>query len=68
MLTGGMLDPSAELAQILDGLDRDIREPTRLRAVLVPELKRVLEAGHGRRKRTSCATATVWSARRACRA
>ncbi|MBE7200999.1 MAG: nucleotidyltransferase domain-containing protein, partial [Parafilimonas terrae] len=41
-----MLDPAAELTQILDGLDRDIREPIRLRAALVPELKRVLEAGH----------------------
>ncbi|GJE40022.1 Bifunctional uridylyltransferase/uridylyl-removing enzyme [Methylobacterium persicinum] len=46
MLTGSMLDPVAELDQITAGLDRDIREPTRLRAALVPELKRVLDEGH----------------------
>ncbi len=46
MLTGGMLDPVAELDSLIAGLDRDIREPTRLRAVLVPELRRVIEAGH----------------------
>ncbi len=46
MLTDIMLDPVAELEPIIAGLDRDIREPTRLRAALVPELRRVLEEGH----------------------
>lgn len=46
MLTGGMFDPAAALQTVLDNLDRDAREPTKLRALLVPELRRVIEEGH----------------------
>ena len=46
MLTGGMFDPAAALGQVLDTLDRAAREPTKLRAALVPELKRIIEQGH----------------------
>ncbi|MCJ2108676.1 [protein-PII] uridylyltransferase [Methylobacterium sp. E-041] len=41
-----MFDAVAALDKVLDALDREAREPTKLRAVLVPELKRVIEAGH----------------------
>ena len=41
-----MFDAAAALDKILADLDRDAREPTRLRAVLVPELRRVIEQGH----------------------
>ena len=41
-----MFDAVAALDKVLDALDREVREPTKLRAVLVPELKRVIEAGH----------------------
>ena len=41
-----MFDAVAALDKVLTHLDREAREPTRLRAVLVPALKRVLEEGH----------------------
>lgn len=40
-----MFDAVAALNDILKNLDRDAREATRLRAVLVPELRRVIELG-----------------------
>ncbi len=40
-----MFDAVAALNDILENLDRDAREATRLRAVLVPELRRVIELG-----------------------
>ncbi|KQP11310.1 MAG: [protein-PII] uridylyltransferase [Methylobacterium sp.] len=40
-----MFDAVAALADVLEKLDRDAREATRLRAVLVPELRRVMELG-----------------------
>ncbi|MBT2842874.1 hypothetical protein HIR28_11950, partial [Staphylococcus coagulans] len=46
MLTGGMFDPAAALETVLANLDREAREPTKLRAALVPELRRVIEDGH----------------------
>ena len=41
-----MFDAAAALGKILEDLDRDAREPTQLRAVLVPQLKAVIERGH----------------------
>ena len=41
-----MFDAVAALDKVLDALDREAREPTKLRAVLVPQLKAVIEAGH----------------------
>jgi len=41
-----MFDAAASLETVLDSLDRDAREPTRLRTLLVPELRKVIEAGH----------------------
>ncbi|WP_375455843.1 [protein-PII] uridylyltransferase [uncultured Methylobacterium sp.] len=41
-----MFDAVAALDKVLDALDREAREPTKLRAALVPELKRVIQAGH----------------------
>jgi [protein-PII] uridylyltransferase len=46
MLTGAMFDPVAALDTVLDNLDREAREPTKLRAALVPQLRRVIEEGH----------------------
>ena len=46
MLTGAMFDPVAALATVLENLDREAREPTKLRAALVPQLRRVIEEGH----------------------
>ena len=41
-----MFDAVAALDKVLDTLDREVREPTALRAILVPELKAVIERGH----------------------
>ncbi len=41
-----MFDPVTALEKVVDDLDRDAREPTKLRSLLVPELRKVLEAGH----------------------
>ncbi|MCJ2137798.1 [protein-PII] uridylyltransferase [Methylobacterium sp. J-026] len=41
-----MFDPAAALETVLEGLDREAREPTKLRAALVPHLRRVIEEGH----------------------
>ncbi|MCJ2087839.1 [protein-PII] uridylyltransferase [Methylobacterium sp. E-005] len=41
-----MFDPVAALATVLENLDREAREPTKLRAALVPHLRRVIEEGH----------------------
>ena len=41
-----MFDAAAALKTILDQLPRDAREATQLRAVLVPELRAVIAAGH----------------------
>ncbi|GJE43153.1 [protein-PII] uridylyltransferase [Methylobacterium soli] len=41
-----MFDAVAAFDKVLDNLDREAREPTKLRAVLVPELRKVLERGH----------------------
>ncbi|SDA16939.1 UTP--GlnB (protein PII) uridylyltransferase, GlnD [Methylobacterium sp. UNC378MF] len=46
MLTGAMFDPVAALDTVLENLDREAREPTKLRAALVPQLRRVIEEGH----------------------
>ncbi|APT32320.1 bifunctional uridylyltransferase/uridylyl-removing enzyme [Methylobacterium phyllosphaerae] len=46
MLTGAMFDPVAALNTVLENLDREAREPTKLRAALVPQLRRVIEEGH----------------------
>jgi [protein-PII] uridylyltransferase len=46
MLTGAMFDPVATLNTVLENLDREAREPTKLRAALVPQLRRVIEEGH----------------------
>ena len=46
MLTGAMFDPVAALATVLENLEREAREPTKLRAALVPHLRRVIEEGH----------------------
>ncbi len=46
MLTGTMFDPVAALDTVLENLDREAREPTKLRAALVPQLRRVIEEGH----------------------
>lgn len=46
MLTGAMFDPVAALDTVLENLDREAREPTKLRAALVPELRRVIQEGH----------------------
>ncbi len=47
MLTGlPMFDACAALKTVLDNLPRDAREATQLRSVLVPELRRVIAAGH----------------------
>ena len=40
-----MFDAAASLEKVLDTLDRDAKEPTRLRALLVPELRTVIQAG-----------------------
>ncbi|WP_238183807.1 nucleotidyltransferase domain-containing protein, partial [Methylobacterium trifolii] len=41
-----MFDAVAALDKVLDNLDREAKEPTRLRGLMVPELKRVIEEGH----------------------
>ncbi|WP_426315845.1 [protein-PII] uridylyltransferase [Methylobacterium fujisawaense] len=41
-----MFDPVAALNTVLENLDREAREPTKLRAALVPQLRRVIEEGH----------------------
>ncbi|WCS28231.1 [protein-PII] uridylyltransferase [Methylobacterium sp. NMS14P] len=41
-----MFDPVAALDTVLENLDREAREPTKLRAALVPQLRRVIEEGH----------------------
>ncbi len=41
-----MFDAAVALEKVLESLDSDVREPTRLRALLVPELRKVIEAGH----------------------
>lgn len=41
-----MFDAVAALDKVLDNLDREVREPTALRAILVPELRAVIEEGH----------------------
>ncbi|GEP08230.1 [protein-PII] uridylyltransferase [Methylobacterium gnaphalii] len=41
-----MFDAAAALDKVLESLDRDAREPTRLRAALVPELRTIIDAGH----------------------
>ncbi|MDP4025646.1 [protein-PII] uridylyltransferase [Methylobacterium sp. NEAU 140] len=41
-----MFDPATALDRILDSLDKDAREPTKLRAALVPALRQVIEDGH----------------------
>jgi [protein-PII] uridylyltransferase len=41
-----MFDAVAALDKVLENLDRDAREATQLRAVLVPELRRVIALGH----------------------
>ena len=41
-----MFDAVAALDQVIENLDRDAREPTQLRALLVPELRRVIALGH----------------------
>ena len=46
-----MFDAAASLAQVLDTLDREAREPTLLRAALVPQLRRVIEEGHAEAER-----------------
>ncbi|MCJ2049773.1 [protein-PII] uridylyltransferase [Methylobacterium sp. J-070] len=41
-----MFDPVAALNTVLENLDREAREPTKLRAALVPQLRQVIEDGH----------------------
>ena len=41
-----MFDPVPVLEKIVASLDRDAREPTKLRGLLVPELRKVIETGH----------------------
>ncbi|WP_019906390.1 [protein-PII] uridylyltransferase [Methylobacterium sp. 77] len=41
-----MFDAGAALKTVLTNLDRDVREATQLRALLVPELRRIIELGH----------------------
>ncbi len=41
-----MFDAVAALDKVLAELDREVREPIQLRALLVPQLKAVIEAGH----------------------
>ncbi|GJD90007.1 MULTISPECIES: [protein-PII] uridylyltransferase [Methylobacterium] len=41
-----MFDAVAALDRVLDTLDREAREPTKLRAALVPQLKAVIAEGH----------------------
>ena len=41
-----MCDAVAALDRVLDTLDREAREPTKLRAALVPQLKAVIAEGH----------------------
>lgn len=47
MITGlRMFDAADALKTVLTTLDRDVREATQLRALLVPELRRIIELGH----------------------
>ena len=41
-----MFDPVPVLEKVVASLDREAREPTKLRWLLVPELRKVIEAGH----------------------
>jgi [protein-PII] uridylyltransferase len=41
-----MFDPVPVLEKVVASLDRDAREPTKLRGLLVPELRKVIETGH----------------------
>ncbi|MCP1551138.1 MULTISPECIES: [protein-PII] uridylyltransferase [Methylorubrum] len=46
-----MFDPVPVLEKIVASLDRDAREPTKLRGLLVPELRKVIETGHAEAER-----------------
>ena len=47
MITGlRMFDAADALKTVLTTLDRDVREATQLRALLVPQLRRIIELGH----------------------